>query len=756
MKGHSSKSRDTHAATCLGLGFGAILGILVLVPTLIGCGEQGFEEIQIFRPLATPEQIALWEDEWAARADAHHDTFPDPPGEGAVETAEFWLSRGSYRMTIKRRGDRITLRTGGVDKQTLGGGWTAFGEGRIEAGKRGFAGSTLTFSWSCLGIRYRHASDGVGRIWIAEDGQLLQAVYVAHEAPELWSKAYGRRVRGSEPAPAYASIRGQIDYRGALPRLNEEAWYETQVVVESHAGAPVSGALVQIKGRINTRARTDHLGRAVLRFRGREAPVSQVIAAGRMGFLNGETVLFAADPVPGWRPGRRAAQAVVVRLIAYDPADSGPDVYRWQSAAPDQDGNDAMACGTCHTWHYHQWVGSRHARSGDNGLVQAEIARMRSAGQPAGAACAACHLPGWYSEQQSLSRVSEATYSRGPSSANHCDFCHKIRHVEDVHASGLNGSIQLMRPADPVSDAQLRPGAIHHVFGTAPDVTYAYMGAIHNGLFASSHLCAGCHQGGGPHLDSGYPKVDTFEEWRRWAAGEIRAGRRARSCQGCHMPAGTTVDQNGDAIDQHAWDAIHRTPREVHDHRFRGTEPDFARQALEITWTKERVDSDRMRVRLEITNRGAGHAVPTGTWTKHLLVGVWAGPSGRLLVPEDAAMHGPERLLGVPFDAQARRGDWAGAHGWFIGRRARSQERTVADFWRAEDLGSGHTDSRLMPGERQEFILTYAVPEGAALPQVQVRIVHRRGAMKTGLADLPWTPRPYDAPPEVIWFDEVR
>lgn len=756
MEGQLSQTQDTRAATWYGLGLGAILGVLTLLPLLVSCGEQAFEEREVFRPLATAEDIALWQEEWHARARAHHETFPDPPGDGTLETIAFWLSRGSYRMTIKRRGDRITLRTGGVDKQTLGGGWTAFGEGRIEGPRRGFAGSTLTFSWSCLGVRYRHASDGVGRIRVGPQGQSLQAVYVAHEAPGLWSKAYGRRIRGTEPAPAYASIRGQIDYRGVLPRLNEDAWYETEVIVQSHAGAPVSGALVQIKGKLHTRAKTDHLGRAILRFRGREAPVSQVVCAGRMGFFNGEAVVFSDDEIPGWRPGRRSAHPVVVRLIAYDPKDSGARAYRWQAAAPDQDGNDAMACGTCHTWHYHQWVGSRHARSGDNGLVQAEIARMRQEGLHAEASCAACHLPGWYSDQDTLSRVSEATYQRGPSSANHCDFCHKIRHVEDVHASGLDGSIQLMRPLDMDAGEQLRPGAIHHVFGTAPDVTYAYMGAIHNGLFASSHLCASCHQGGGPHLESGYPKVDTFEEWRVWAAAEVRAGRRARSCQGCHMPAGTTIDQNGDAIDQHAWDAIHRSPGEVHDHRFRGTEPDFARTALAIAWSKERIAADRMRVRIEITNRGAGHAIPTGTWTKHLLVGVWAGESGELLVPEEARELGTERLIGVPFDAAAARGAWNGAHGWFIGRRAAADARTVADFWRAEDLGEGHVDTRLMPGKQRVFSLTYALPNDRELPSVQVRIVHRRGAMKTGLADLPWTPRPYDAPPEVTWFDEVR
>ena len=98
---------------------------------------------------------------------------------------------------------------------------------------------------------------------------------------------------------------------------------------------------------------------------------------------------------------------------------------------------------------------------------------------------------------------------------NHCDFCHKVERVEDVRAPGVFGSLVLARPSP---SSRERPGAIHHVFGPAPDVTYAYMGASWNPVFSTSWLCAGCHQGGG---HAGRPKVDTFEEWRAWAATRV-------------------------------------------------------------------------------------------------------------------------------------------------------------------------------------------------------------------------------------------
>ena len=56
--------------------------------------------------------------------------------------------------------------------------------------------------------------------------------------------------------------------------------------------------------------------------------------------------------------------------------------------------------------------------------------------------------------------------------------------------------------------ATSRRSSLERTSWPAPDVTFAYMGASYAPTLGTSHLCAGCHQGGGP---PGRPKLDTFE-----------------------------------------------------------------------------------------------------------------------------------------------------------------------------------------------------------------------------------------------------
>jgi hypothetical protein len=164
--------------------FGALLGA-TLVATLLACDGDGkaFREVEEFRETAAPADLATWEDDFERRATPWR-AFPDPPGEGPVQSTRWWISRQAYEMEVRRRGDRVTLGISGIDRQTFGGPWTAFGEGRIT-GDGGFAGAVATLSWSCIDVHHRHASDGVARIRFSADGRSLDVVYAAHETGEL-------------------------------------------------------------------------------------------------------------------------------------------------------------------------------------------------------------------------------------------------------------------------------------------------------------------------------------------------------------------------------------------------------------------------------------------------------------------------------------------------------------------------------------------------------------------------------------------
>ena len=338
---------------------------------------------------------------------------------------------------------------------------------------------------------------------------------------------------------------------------------------------------------------------------------------------------------------------------------------------------------------------------------------------------------------------------RGVRASNHCDLCHKIREVEDLRQSGVFGALRVVRP-DPASRA--RPGGIHHVFGPLPDVTYAYMGAAWNPLFEASHLCAGCHQGGGRWREGAPPKLDTFEEWSRWARATPPGDMR--SCQDCHMPAGATRDEDGRKVDQLAWDCLHRNPGAVHDHRFEGSGAVFAAKALEVTVEKHRV-GERWEIDVRVTNVGAGHRVPTGTWTKHVLVGVWARQGEQWLTQVEG-----DRALTVngPAPAEAlEAGDWRNPGGLVLGvREAREASAALhqPDLWLAWQPGE-LVDERLEPGASRTAHCVFTGGAGAE-PRVVVRVLHRRGELGQGGAETPWELRPYDEPPETQWTEVVR
>ncbi|MDJ0973596.1 MAG: multiheme c-type cytochrome [Planctomycetota bacterium] len=711
-----------------------------------------FVEREWTKPWAPAEDAATWWDEWDRRAKPWTEELPDPPGYGEVETARYWLSRAPYDLEVRRRGDRVVVAVAGVDEQVYGGGWAAYGEGRIEGAEKGFAGSVATFRWSCLSVRYGTASDGVGRITFTEDGEQIAAVYMAHEAPALWYKAYGRLQREGDTKPERGRIKGQIPYAEALDVLAPEPTHIARVRVIDTQGVPLIGAVVQLRGHARTRQATDREGYATIRFKGSLAPIAQTFNAGKEGYFNAEASHFTGDLVYGREGVEGPCPDVVVELTRYEPGDS--PAYEWVHPSKDADPDNAMACSSCHTWHYHEWIGSRHARMADNGLVEHVHAAMKRLAPEAPDDCVGCHQPA----QAAKDPTARGWRRRGVMAGNHCDFCHKIERVTDLRESGVLGAIDLARPD---LSANERPGGIGRVFGSAPDSTYAYMGSVYNPLYASSHMCASCHQGGGRWREGVPPKLDTFEEWRRWAITEAAQKKTPKTCQDCHMPAASIRDVEGTLVKQLAYDAMHREPEDVHGHRFLGRSPELAADAIQIDVTKARDEKTKdWQIRVTLENTGAGHKIPTGTWTKHVVVGVWAKSGDRWL----RAMGGERALLvsaetdGEEAGAGTTPGDWRNPAGTILGMTVKgggSNPYARPAFyaaWDPKDL----VDRRLAPGEERVVEAVFDGEGVDAEPEVVVWIVHRRGDLGLGAAHAAFPIRPYDAPPEVVWKKVTR
>ena len=80
--------------------------------------EPAFEEVEEYYPAASVELIEGWEADLQQRAGRWLNQVPDPPGEGPVVTARYWLSRYSYDMEVRRRGKHFPLRHRGESSET--------------------------------------------------------------------------------------------------------------------------------------------------------------------------------------------------------------------------------------------------------------------------------------------------------------------------------------------------------------------------------------------------------------------------------------------------------------------------------------------------------------------------------------------------------------------------------------------------------------------------------------------------------------
>ena len=474
-------------------------------------------------------------------------------------------------------------------------------------------------------------------------------------------------------------------------------------------------------------------------------PVAPVVAAGCVGYRNAERACFADDPAVGWRAGKSAAGVVELRLGALAPRDD--PTYRFQTPDAHADPDDVMACATCHMSAYQSWIGSRHARMATHGHVDWHKQHVQRGGKSS-AACDACHAPGRVLEDDADHLMA----------SNHCDLCHKIWRVGNVHASGVAGAIEFLRP-----DVSLRarPGTLHTVFGTRVDVSYAYMGAAYNPLFATSHLCASCHQGGAE--PGGAPKINTFEEWRTWAA---QVGPQAsRSCQDCHMPRGRDRNRDGSHVTQIAWDAMSRSPAALHDHGFHGVTPSLGARALGVRIEKS-VVGRALHVRVRVTNKGAGHRAPTGTWTKHIVAGIWAQQGDTWLVQRDGPARHACRGGTVCCRHAAARSRRLAQSGRLRLRRARARcSRFV--FRRRLWLGLGprrtwktRAWSRWGTGTSTSPLRCPAPHRRRHRPRRQsgspCSSFTERGVLRGGPAETPWPVGPLDPPPQVLLLERVK
>jgi hypothetical protein len=314
----------------------------------------------------------------------------------------------------------------------------------------------------------------------------------------------------------------------------------------------------------------------------------------------------------------------------------------------------AERCGRCHQAIFASWKSSSHAQAMESRLFQdaLELAEVDS-GPQARRTCLGCHAP--IAEKAGDLRLDKKVSWEGVT----CDYCHSVREV-----AFSQGQPKLVLTFVPV-----KSGPWHDSVSTAHGVAYSP-------AHASAAFCASCHE---YRNASGFAVLTTYSEWKN--SGYSKEGKQ---CQSCHMyrVGGNAVDPRV-ARNQHAQINLHQMPG---SHSIQQLT-----QAIRAQLFARREGSD-VRVRIDLTNRLAGHYFPTGSPLRRLILDVRADAyNGKQFHEERSLTRKVADRNGV------------------------SLEREDYVFLKAAKTLS---DTRLAPGEKRSEEFHFAIPPGN---RVQVR-----------------------------------
>jgi hypothetical protein len=236
--------------------------------------------------------------------------------------------------------------------------------------------------------------------------------------------------------------------------------------------------------------------------------------------------------------------------------------------------------------------------------------------------CAPCHTPGAAIRIPEELDLDVAEASPVAMSVT-CAGCHRIAAVLDPNAPGVLTGARVIRGET----------ALAEPLGLGPldDAAGAEMASGYAPVFATSALCAPCHQdtyvaaGMSPRwAPAGVPSEQTYAEWLETP---YASGPREAQCQGCHMPSlealGVTPARVivGD-------EGPPRETSEIHSHLFSALTDDASRAealGLEVEATME---GGELVVRASVENRGVGHGWPSGVTSRNAVLVVDAELAG--------------------------------------------------------------------------------------------------------------------------------
>ncbi len=241
----------------------------------------------------------------------------------------------------------------------------------------------------------------------------------------------------------------------------------------------------------------------------------------------------------------------------------------------------AEECAQCHVDIFRYWKASMHAQAAENSRFQTMLRDLREKGGGE-TICVRCHAP-------AAAIMRDTRWEKKASwEGVTCDLCHSVRGT---------------RP-DPANPFIIEAGNIKT--GPLKDATPTTHAAQYSEVYTSSELCAPCHQFVN---GKGFEVLTTFAEWK---ASPYPA--KSVTCQTCHMRAAS-----GKVVDPKVLRVASTT---VNLHEMPGGHSVVElNRALQVQIAAVR-RGDNLDVTVTLTNRGAGHRLPTGSPLRSIVLAV--------------------------------------------------------------------------------------------------------------------------------------
>lgn len=264
------------------------------------------------------------------------------------------------------------------------------------------------------------------------------------------------------------------------------------------------------------------------------------------------------------------------------------------------DYTDPSICSGCHIDIFTQWSKSMHNLAYNDPIYQKvlTLAKQEGAGE-FDEFCTACHTPIGFSAGETPPWV-DANLSEVAKKGVQCDFCHTVK-----SATGI-GNYQFLSS----------PGNVKR--GPFKDAISPYHETKYSELHTTAEFCGMCHNAN--HLKNGLPLEATYSEWKAGPYAE-----KGIICQDCHMTPGPGVTKPNPGVAAvgakkrpHIWthdfvggNAVVTALEGNVSHQQMAMERLQAAAGLLIKTTPLKLNGQN-KIKIEITNKGCGHYLPTG------------------------------------------------------------------------------------------------------------------------------------------------